>query len=67
MAADLSGPENPPFSRIFNRDGDIEYTGCGNTEHRGLHAGQSTALIAILLRLAWGKVQESMFRTVIEA
>jgi hypothetical protein len=24
------------FSRIFTREGDIEYTGCGNTEHRRL-------------------------------
>jgi hypothetical protein len=24
--------------RLFTREGDIEYTGCGNTEHRGLKA-----------------------------
>ena len=27
-----------PFSRLFTCEGDIEYTGCSNTEHRGLKA-----------------------------
>jgi|688.fasta_scaffold2221839_2 hypothetical protein len=27
-----------PFFRLFTREGNIEYTGCGNTEHRGLKA-----------------------------
>ncbi len=27
--------ETIPFFRLFTREGDIEYTGCGNTEHRG--------------------------------
>ncbi len=32
-------PPPPPFSRIFIHEGDIEYTGCGNTaEHTGLKA-----------------------------
>jgi len=35
---ELSRPETPPFSCIFTREGYIEYTGCGNTEHRGLKA-----------------------------
>jgi hypothetical protein len=26
------------FFRLFTREGDMEYTGCGNTEHRGLKA-----------------------------
>ncbi len=30
--------ETVPFFRLFIREGDIEYTGCGNTEHRGLKA-----------------------------
>jgi hypothetical protein len=25
-----------PFSRLFTCEGDMEYTGCGNTEQRGL-------------------------------
>ncbi len=28
--------ETVNFFRLFTREGDIEYTGCGNTEHRGL-------------------------------
>ncbi len=26
------------FFRLFTFEGDMEYTGCGNTEHRGLKA-----------------------------
>ena len=26
--------ETVPFFRLFTVEGDIEYTGCGNTEHR---------------------------------
>ncbi len=45
--------------RLFICEGDIEYTGCGYTEHRGLRA--SAAVIAILPRLAWGKVCGACF------
>jgi hypothetical protein len=30
--------ETVRFFRLFTREGDIEYTGCGNTERRGLKA-----------------------------
>ncbi len=30
--------ETVRFFRLFTREGDIEHTGCGNTEHRGLKA-----------------------------
>ncbi len=30
--------ENVPFFRLFTSEGDMEYTGCGNTEYRGLKA-----------------------------
>jgi hypothetical protein len=30
--------ETVPFFRLFTRQGDMECTGCGNTEHRGLKA-----------------------------
>jgi hypothetical protein len=39
--------ETVPFFHLFTREGNIEYTGSGNTKH-----GQRTALIAILSRLA---------------
>ena len=28
--------ETVRFFRLFTAEGDMEYTGCGNTEHRGL-------------------------------
>ncbi len=49
------------FFCLFTREGDIEYTGCGNTEHRGC----VYCLIAILPRLAWEKVRGSMFCTIL--
>jgi hypothetical protein len=30
--------ENVRFFRLFTGEGDMKYTGCGNTEHRGLKA-----------------------------
>jgi hypothetical protein len=30
--------ETVPFFRLFAREGEIQYTGCGNTEHRSLKA-----------------------------
>ena len=30
--------ETVRFFRLFTREGDMEYTGYGNTEHRGLKA-----------------------------
>jgi hypothetical protein len=52
------------FFRLFTREGDIEYTGNGNT-HRP--KGQSTTLLAILLRLAGGVGWESMVFTKMKA
>ncbi len=34
----LSVLGNRSLFRLFTREGDIEYTGCGNTENRGLKA-----------------------------
>jgi hypothetical protein len=54
--------------RLFTREGDMEYTGCGNTEHRDL----KTRVLyrpdcQVLPRLAWEKVGVSMICTVMEA
>ncbi len=43
--------ETVPFINLFTREGNIEYPGCGNTEHRGIR-----------LEEVWG----SMFFTVME-
>ncbi len=47
-----------PFA--FSVFGDMEYSGCGNTEHK------VTAIIAMLPRLALEKVWVSMFCNVME-
>jgi hypothetical protein len=68
MASELSRLEPttpPPFSRIFIGEGDIEYTRLAEIQSTEAN-GQSTALIAILPRLARGKVRGSIFCTVME-